>query len=94
MFCGAVNLSCFHDFLVLKQPAGECDGAVSCIDRLHSVTCLLSRRACPTGDGPCLGSRLPNQPYQWMSYREVGVIQSKKCRCKCILETSCCKSWP
>ncbi|XP_040005724.1 long-chain-fatty-acid--CoA ligase 6 isoform X2 [Xiphias gladius] len=24
-----------------------------------------------SGDGPCLGSRLPNQPYKWMSYREV-----------------------
>ncbi|XP_053095970.1 long-chain-fatty-acid--CoA ligase 6 isoform X3 [Pangasianodon hypophthalmus] len=24
-----------------------------------------------TGDGPCLGSRLPNQPYKWLSYREV-----------------------
>ncbi|XP_053095972.1 long-chain-fatty-acid--CoA ligase 6 isoform X5 [Pangasianodon hypophthalmus] len=23
-----------------------------------------------TGDGPCLGSRLPNQPYKWLSYRE------------------------
>uniref|UniRef100_A0A4W6E5D3 Long-chain-fatty-acid--CoA ligase n=1 Tax=Lates calcarifer TaxID=8187 RepID=A0A4W6E5D3_LATCA len=23
-----------------------------------------------SGDGPCLGSRLPNQPYKWMSYRE------------------------
>uniref|UniRef100_A0A3B4A7D6 long-chain-fatty-acid--CoA ligase n=1 Tax=Periophthalmus magnuspinnatus TaxID=409849 RepID=A0A3B4A7D6_9GOBI len=23
------------------------------------------------GDGPCLGSRLPNQPYKWLSYREV-----------------------
>uniref|UniRef100_A0A3Q3QYS8 Arachidonate--CoA ligase n=1 Tax=Monopterus albus TaxID=43700 RepID=A0A3Q3QYS8_MONAL len=22
-------------------------------------------------DGPCLGSRLPNQPYTWMSYKEV-----------------------
>lgn len=26
---------------------------------------------CSTGDGPCLGSRLPNQPYRWISYREV-----------------------
>uniref|UniRef100_A0A8C5CBN4 Arachidonate--CoA ligase n=1 Tax=Gadus morhua TaxID=8049 RepID=A0A8C5CBN4_GADMO len=25
-----------------------------------------------SGDGPCLGSRLPNQPYKWISYREVG----------------------
>uniref|UniRef100_A0A8C1W6N2 Long-chain-fatty-acid--CoA ligase n=1 Tax=Cyprinus carpio TaxID=7962 RepID=A0A8C1W6N2_CYPCA len=24
-----------------------------------------------TGDGPFLGSRLPNQPYKWLSYREV-----------------------
>uniref|UniRef100_A0A665WIT1 Arachidonate--CoA ligase n=1 Tax=Echeneis naucrates TaxID=173247 RepID=A0A665WIT1_ECHNA len=24
-----------------------------------------------SGDGPCLGSRLPNQPYKWLSYREV-----------------------
>uniref|UniRef100_A0A672J4X3 Long-chain-fatty-acid--CoA ligase n=1 Tax=Salarias fasciatus TaxID=181472 RepID=A0A672J4X3_SALFA len=24
-----------------------------------------------SGDGPCLGSRLPNQPYKWMSYKEV-----------------------
>uniref|UniRef100_A0A8C5AWI8 Arachidonate--CoA ligase n=1 Tax=Gadus morhua TaxID=8049 RepID=A0A8C5AWI8_GADMO len=24
-----------------------------------------------SGDGPCLGSRLPNQPYKWISYREV-----------------------
>uniref|UniRef100_A0A673LCL2 Arachidonate--CoA ligase n=1 Tax=Sinocyclocheilus rhinocerous TaxID=307959 RepID=A0A673LCL2_9TELE len=24
-----------------------------------------------TGDGPFLGSRLPNQPYTWLSYREV-----------------------
>ncbi|KAK2827466.1 hypothetical protein Q7C36_018392 [Tachysurus vachellii] len=24
-----------------------------------------------TGDGPFLGSRLPNQPYEWLSYREV-----------------------
>uniref|UniRef100_A0A3Q3WZ38 Long-chain-fatty-acid--CoA ligase n=1 Tax=Mola mola TaxID=94237 RepID=A0A3Q3WZ38_MOLML len=24
-----------------------------------------------SGDGPCLGSRLPDQPYKWMSYREV-----------------------
>ncbi|XP_030649657.1 long-chain-fatty-acid--CoA ligase 6 isoform X1 [Chanos chanos] len=24
-----------------------------------------------TGDGPCLGSRLPNQPYEWLSYKEV-----------------------
>uniref|UniRef100_A0A674CJ92 Arachidonate--CoA ligase n=1 Tax=Salmo trutta TaxID=8032 RepID=A0A674CJ92_SALTR len=23
------------------------------------------------GDGPCLGSRLPNQPYKWLSYKEV-----------------------
>uniref|UniRef100_A0A665WHG1 Arachidonate--CoA ligase n=1 Tax=Echeneis naucrates TaxID=173247 RepID=A0A665WHG1_ECHNA len=23
-----------------------------------------------SGDGPCLGSRLPNQPYKWLSYRE------------------------
>ncbi|XP_041947021.1 long-chain-fatty-acid--CoA ligase 6 isoform X2 [Alosa sapidissima] len=23
------------------------------------------------GDGPCLGSRLPNQPYKWISYKEV-----------------------
>uniref|UniRef100_A0A673BZW0 Long-chain-fatty-acid--CoA ligase n=1 Tax=Sphaeramia orbicularis TaxID=375764 RepID=A0A673BZW0_9TELE len=23
-----------------------------------------------SGDGPCLGSRLPNQPYKWMSYKE------------------------
>uniref|UniRef100_A0A674CWR2 Arachidonate--CoA ligase n=1 Tax=Salmo trutta TaxID=8032 RepID=A0A674CWR2_SALTR len=22
------------------------------------------------GDGPCLGSRLPNQPYKWLSYKE------------------------
>ncbi|KAG7516968.1 long-chain-fatty-acid-CoA ligase 6 isoform X1 [Solea senegalensis] len=24
-----------------------------------------------SGDGPCLGSRLPNQPYKWISYKEV-----------------------
>uniref|UniRef100_A0A668AY75 Arachidonate--CoA ligase n=1 Tax=Myripristis murdjan TaxID=586833 RepID=A0A668AY75_9TELE len=24
-----------------------------------------------TGDGPCLGTRLPNQPYKWLSYKEV-----------------------
>ncbi|KAM9780930.1 long-chain-fatty-acid--CoA ligase 6 [Syngnathus typhle] len=24
-----------------------------------------------SGDGPCLGSRLPNQPYKWLSYKEV-----------------------
>uniref|UniRef100_A0A4X2KHH9 Long-chain-fatty-acid--CoA ligase n=1 Tax=Vombatus ursinus TaxID=29139 RepID=A0A4X2KHH9_VOMUR len=24
-----------------------------------------------SGDGPCLGSRKPKQPYQWLSYREV-----------------------
>uniref|UniRef100_A0A8C9WIK4 Arachidonate--CoA ligase n=1 Tax=Scleropages formosus TaxID=113540 RepID=A0A8C9WIK4_SCLFO len=24
-----------------------------------------------TGDGPCLGSREPNQPYKWLSYKEV-----------------------
>ncbi|XP_077447793.1 long-chain-fatty-acid--CoA ligase 6 [Stigmatopora argus] len=24
-----------------------------------------------SGDGPCLGWRLPNQPYKWMSYKEV-----------------------
>ncbi|XP_023659381.1 long-chain-fatty-acid--CoA ligase 6 isoform X1 [Paramormyrops kingsleyae] len=24
-----------------------------------------------TGDGPCLGSRKPNQPYTWLSYKEV-----------------------
>ncbi|KAM8835961.1 long-chain-fatty-acid--CoA ligase 6 isoform 1-T2 [Synchiropus picturatus] len=24
-----------------------------------------------SGDGPCLGSRLPNQPYKWMSYKEL-----------------------
>lgn len=24
-----------------------------------------------TDDGPCLGSRKPNQPYEWQSYREV-----------------------
>ncbi|KAJ0061486.1 hypothetical protein NL108_005307 [Boleophthalmus pectinirostris] len=24
-----------------------------------------------TGEGPCLGSRLPNQPYKWLSYKEV-----------------------
>ncbi|XP_034033876.1 long-chain-fatty-acid--CoA ligase 6 [Thalassophryne amazonica] len=24
-----------------------------------------------SGDGPCLGSRLPNQPYKWISYNEV-----------------------
>uniref|UniRef100_H3DF83 Long-chain-fatty-acid--CoA ligase n=1 Tax=Tetraodon nigroviridis TaxID=99883 RepID=H3DF83_TETNG len=24
-----------------------------------------------SGDGPCLGSRLPNQPYRWISYKEV-----------------------
>uniref|UniRef100_A0A3B3D126 Long-chain-fatty-acid--CoA ligase n=1 Tax=Oryzias melastigma TaxID=30732 RepID=A0A3B3D126_ORYME len=24
-----------------------------------------------SGDGPCLGSRQPNQPYKWMSYKEV-----------------------
>uniref|UniRef100_A0A8C2ZYS5 Long-chain-fatty-acid--CoA ligase n=1 Tax=Cyclopterus lumpus TaxID=8103 RepID=A0A8C2ZYS5_CYCLU len=23
-----------------------------------------------SGDGPCLGSRLPNQPYKWISYKE------------------------
>ncbi|CAB1316749.1 unnamed protein product [Coregonus sp. 'balchen'] len=23
------------------------------------------------GDGPCLGSRLPNKPYKWLSYKEV-----------------------
>uniref|UniRef100_A0A8C6TQ22 Arachidonate--CoA ligase n=1 Tax=Neogobius melanostomus TaxID=47308 RepID=A0A8C6TQ22_9GOBI len=23
------------------------------------------------GDGPCLGSRLPNEPYKWLSYKEV-----------------------
>ncbi|KAJ8347963.1 hypothetical protein SKAU_G00265520 [Synaphobranchus kaupii] len=23
------------------------------------------------GDGPCLGSRKPNQPYKWLSYKEV-----------------------
>lgn len=23
------------------------------------------------GDGPCLGSRKPKQPYEWLSYREV-----------------------
>uniref|UniRef100_A0A668AUP7 Long-chain-fatty-acid--CoA ligase n=1 Tax=Myripristis murdjan TaxID=586833 RepID=A0A668AUP7_9TELE len=23
------------------------------------------------GDGPCLGTRLPNQPYKWLSYKEV-----------------------
>lgn len=23
------------------------------------------------GEGPCLGSRLPNQPYKWLSYKEV-----------------------
>uniref|UniRef100_A0AAR2IVH1 Arachidonate--CoA ligase n=1 Tax=Pygocentrus nattereri TaxID=42514 RepID=A0AAR2IVH1_PYGNA len=23
-----------------------------------------------SGDGPCLGSRLPNQPYKWLSYKE------------------------
>ncbi|XP_031427326.1 long-chain-fatty-acid--CoA ligase 6 isoform X2 [Clupea harengus] len=23
------------------------------------------------GDGPCLGSRLPSQPYKWLSYKEV-----------------------
>uniref|UniRef100_A0A4W4HIA9 Long-chain-fatty-acid--CoA ligase n=1 Tax=Electrophorus electricus TaxID=8005 RepID=A0A4W4HIA9_ELEEL len=24
-----------------------------------------------SGNGPCLGSRLPNQPYKWLSYKEV-----------------------
>lgn len=24
-----------------------------------------------TDNGPCLGSRKPNQPYEWQSYREV-----------------------
>nr|XP_040038526.1 LOW QUALITY PROTEIN: long-chain-fatty-acid--CoA ligase 6 [Gasterosteus aculeatus aculeatus] len=24
-----------------------------------------------SGDGPCLGSRLPDQPYKWISYKEV-----------------------
>uniref|UniRef100_A0A8C9SV83 Arachidonate--CoA ligase n=1 Tax=Scleropages formosus TaxID=113540 RepID=A0A8C9SV83_SCLFO len=26
-----------------------------------------------TGDGPCLGSREPNQPYKWLSYKEVNL---------------------
>lgn len=34
------------------------------------------------GDGPFLGSRLPNQPYKWLSYREVSVspITSRRAR--------------
>ncbi|TTE96765.1 Long-chain-fatty-acid--CoA ligase 6 [Bagarius yarrelli] len=30
-----------------------------------------------TGDGPFLGSRLPNQPYKWISYHEVSVQKVK-----------------
>lgn len=39
---------------------------------------LLCLSVCSTGDGPCLGSRLPNQPYKWMSYKEVSAIQGAR----------------
>lgn len=29
---------------------------------------------CPLGNGPCLGSRKPGQPYRWISYTEVWYI--------------------
>lgn len=33
------------------------------------------------GNGPCLGYRKPNQPYQWLSYKQVrGVELMRKCR--------------
>lgn len=30
----------------------------------------------PQDNGPCLGSRKPKQPYEWMSYKEVRVTSS------------------
>ena len=30
-----------------------------------------------TDDGPCLGSRKPNQPYEWQSYSEVRGVKSR-----------------
>lgn len=32
-----------------------------------------------TDNGPCLGSRKPNQPYEWQSYQEVSVHAFPDC---------------
>uniref|UniRef100_A0A671W317 Long-chain-fatty-acid--CoA ligase n=1 Tax=Sparus aurata TaxID=8175 RepID=A0A671W317_SPAAU len=46
----------------------------ACDLRMQSVEVSVSLRAksvLESNNGPCLGSRKPKQPYEWMSYREV-----------------------
>ncbi|KAM3865013.1 long-chain-fatty-acid--CoA ligase 1a [Diretmus argenteus] len=40
-------------------------------DDAHTMYEVFLRGLRVSNDGPCLGSRKPNQPYEWQSYREV-----------------------
>ncbi|XP_024863184.1 long-chain-fatty-acid--CoA ligase 1-like isoform X2 [Kryptolebias marmoratus] len=40
-------------------------------DDAQTIYEVLLRGARVSNNGPCLGSRKPNQPYEWMSYKEV-----------------------
>ncbi|XP_055018648.1 long-chain-fatty-acid--CoA ligase 1-like [Boleophthalmus pectinirostris] len=42
-------------------------------DDAHTMYEVFQRGMRVSNDGPCLGSRKPNQPYEWQSYSEVAI---------------------
>lgn len=61
---GEVISACKYPFSMAFK---RCKGSVETISWKYCSQLSM----CSTGDGPCLGSRLPNQPYRWISYTEV-----------------------
>lgn len=65
------------DFLLEGSPTSW----TPCVSSWHCPFITHYLCLCLSENGPCLGFRKPNQPYQWLSYKEV----SLRCHSLCIL---------